>query len=187
MGLISKPLPGKLFVGILTSVDSLLPRTEAGLTALFGPSDLRAGPFPFDATTYYDEEMGSPVSRYFLGFSRLISPENLADIKEETNELEAAIAAETPSVRRPVNLDPGYLEQAKIVLASTKNFYHRILISGGIYAEVTQHYEDGQWRSLPWTFPDFRSGRYSEFFLSLRRTYRAQLKAGGDRDLQAPR
>ncbi len=75
-----------------------------------------------------------------------------------------------------MNLDPGYVELSKVVLASTKNFYHRILVADGIYAEVTMHYEAGAWRSFPWTFPDFRSGRYAAFFDALRARYRTQLK-----------
>jgi len=80
-------------------------------------------------------------------------------------------------VRRPVNLDPGYVEESKIVLASTKNFYHRILLAEGIYGEVTLHYRGGVWEAFPWTFPDFRSGRYNGFFSELRRIYRDQRRS----------
>ena len=84
--------------------------------------------------------------------------------------LESAFAREHPSMQRPVNLDPGYLEQSKIVLASTKNFFHRILISGGIYAEVTLHYQEGKWYDFPWTFPDYKSDDYQRLFFSSERS-----------------
>ncbi len=176
MGLIRTPPPVKMFVGVLYSIPALLPQVEERLTSLLGPIDLRSEAFPFDSTHYYDDEMGTPIQRLFLSFSRLMAPERIAEIKRATNEIEAAIAREQAGARRPVNLDPGYLELAKIVLASTKNFYHRILISGGIYAEVTQHYESGEWRSFPWTFPDFQSGRYNTFFSALRALYHDQIR-----------
>lgn len=176
MGRISSPRPVKLFVGALTSLPALVTQVEDRLSVEFGPMDLQSGPYPFSDTHYYDLEMGTPIERYFFGFSGLNSPEALAAIKIKTNSIEELFAAENQQVARPVNLDPGYLELAKVVLASTKNFYHRILLSDGIYAEVTLHYENGAWQPLPWTFPDFRSGRYNDFFTRLREKYRADLK-----------
>ena len=179
MGTIHPPQQVKLFVGILTSLPDILPAVEPRLSALYGPVDVRSEEFAFDFTHYYDGEMGSPIHRYFLGFSKLIEPGEIAGIKVKTNELEAALALDWSQVKRPANLDPGYVEQAKIVLASTKNYYHRIYLSGGIYAEVTLHFESGAWQSLPWTFPDFQSGRYHSFFTELRNTYRVQLHSQG--------
>jgi hypothetical protein len=168
--------PIKPFVSVLTSLPSVLPEVESDLAALLGPVDLRSDKFAFDSTHYYDRQMGSPISRCFFGFAGLISPARLAGIKLETNRLEEGLARRFPAVERPVNLDPGYLEESKIILASTKNFFHRISIGEGIYAEVTLHWQGGQWRYFPWTFPDFRTGRYDEFFSQLRRAYRDQLK-----------
>ena len=177
MGEIKTAPQVKLFVGVLTSIPEGLPEARARLSALYGATDLTSGEFRFDNTHYYDEEMGSPLFRSFLGFSGLIGPAEIAEIKVETNTIETEMATRFGAVRRPVNLDPGYLELSKIVLASTKNFYHRIYLSMGIYAEVTMHFEAGQWKSFPSTFPDFQTGRYSAFFTSLRNRYRQQLKS----------
>ncbi len=168
MGTIGKPNPVKLFTGLLTSRPEIITEVEERLSGLLGPVELRSGAFPFDATRYYDEEMGSPLIRCFYSFSRLIDPSYISGIKILTNQIETELAARNIGVPRPVNLDPGYLDESKIVLASTKNFYHRILLSDGIYAEVTMHYERGQWCFLPWTFPDFRTGRYNAFFMDVR-------------------
>jgi hypothetical protein len=176
MGQINTPPQVKLFTGVLTSFPEIIADVEERLTARFGVIDLRSGGFSFDQTRYYDRAMGSPITRYFLAFRTLIAPADIPFIKKATNELEAAFAKEYGQVSRPINLDPGYLEEAKIVLASTKNFYHRILIAEGIYGEVTLHYSAGAWQAFPWSFPDFRSGRYDEFFTRLRRLYRDQLK-----------
>jgi hypothetical protein len=175
MGTILEAPPVKLFVGLLTAQAGLVERTAAALEELYGPIELRGGPFPFEDTDYYTAEMGSPLERYFLGFERLIQPERLPEIKRSTNGLERGPALGTQEAKRPVNLDPGYLEAGKLVLASTKNFYHRILLDRGIYGEVTLAWRSGGWEPFPWTFPDFRSRRYDNFFTALRSRYRAQL------------
>jgi hypothetical protein len=175
MGKIQTPPPIKPFIGVLTSIPEILPKAEERLAALFSAVDMRSELFSFDLTHYYDQTMGTPIFRCFFSFAELMEPSSIAGIKIKTNEMEAAFAEEYRVVQRPINLDPGYLEQSKIVLASTKNFYHRILISQGIYAEVTLHYEKGEWRSFPWTFPDFKSDRYHPFLKSLRERYRNQI------------
>jgi len=179
MGTISDPAPVKLFVGVLTAAPALVAAVEEALARLYGPIDLRGGPFPFADTDYYTAEMGTPIERCFLGFRDLVPADALAEIKVSTNRLEGELAATQDRVHRPVNLDPGYLELGKIVLASTKNFYHRILLGGGIYGEVTLAYRGGAWEPFPWTFPDFRSRRYDAFFTGLRALYHAQLRARG--------
>ncbi len=176
MGDMHPTLPVKLIVGILTSIPEILPTAEASLAERFGNIDSRSISFPFTWTHYYDKTMGSPIRRCFLGFENLIAPSAIADVKIVTNELESILASQWTQVPRPVNLDPGYIEESKLVLASTKNYYHRILVARGIYAEVTLHFEKGAWHTLPWTFPDFASKSYHEYLMSLRRLYRNQLK-----------
>jgi hypothetical protein len=177
MGKILQPSPVKLFVAVLSSVPENDSEVEAELVRLFGSVDLRSDTYPFDFTRYYDDQMGTPIWRSFVAFQRLISPAEIASIKVETNKLEEVLSSRFRKARRPVNLDPGYVEMSKIVLASTKNFYHRILIGRGIYGEVTLYFQSGEWQSLPWTFPDFKSGHYNEFLRNLRSVYRSQLKA----------
>jgi hypothetical protein len=176
MGVIRNHRPVKLFVSLITVRLELFSRVEDGLSGLFGPIDLRSDQFPFDSTHYYDKEMGAPLQRCFFSFTDLTDPLRIGEAKIATNEIEIQLAQEQHAVPRPVNLDPGYMEESKIVLASTKNFYHRIMVSRGIYAEVTMHFEGGNWRCLPWTFPDFRTGRYHPFFTGMRQLYRRQLK-----------
>jgi hypothetical protein len=179
MGQINTPLPVKLIAGILTSVPEILPEAEGLLIEAFGPIDTRSELFPFDWTHYYDAKMGSPIYRCFISFAGLIEAPAIAEAKIKTNEIESLFLAKYPAILRPINLDPGYLEQSKIVLASTKNFFHRILISKGIFAEVTLHFQDGRWCAFPWTFPDYKSEQYHLFFTSLRNYYRQQLSDAG--------
>ena len=69
---------------------------------------------------------------------------------------------------RPVNLDPGIIEPSKLVLASTKNFSHRIYIGDGMYAELTLSFCRGKWQSFPYTFPDYKEERYHDFLSKVR-------------------
>ena len=172
MGQVHPPEPAKLIVGMLSAFPAGFDLARDALIRHYGPIDVESDPIPFAFTTYYDREMGPNLLRKFLAFERLIDPGILADVKLLTNRLEGELApAITSAVPRPINLDPGYITPAKLVLASTKDFSHRIYLRDGVYAEVTLHYEKGgTFRAWPWTFPDFReNARYHEFLLEARK------------------
>ena len=168
--------PVKLFIGVLVSHSKLLPDVEQRLSGTFGPIDHRSPVIPFDFTDYYEPEMGDIIDRVFFSFERLIEADRLPEIKRQTNQLEEELAPLLQSVKRPVNLDPGYIEQAKVILASTKNFYHRIYLGRGIFGEVTMHFKNNTFQFFPWTYPDYQSKDYQEFFLKLRHIYRSELR-----------
>jgi hypothetical protein len=176
MGAINDFNPVKLFVGALVSNRSLISEVEQRLGPLFGAIDHRSEIVPFDFTDYYQKEMGVSIDRIFFAFESLIDADRLPEIKRQTNALEAEFAARSSGVARPVNLDPGYLENAKVVLASTKNFYHRIYLGQGIFGEVTMRFTNNTYQFFPWTYPDYQSEDYIEFFLRTRQIYRSQLK-----------
>ncbi len=169
---ISSSKPVKLFVGILSSDNTLLEEVEYLLAKRLGKVDIKSEIFPFDFTDYYKKEMGTNISRQFLCFKELINPEELSDIKIWTNELENEIKCYRKSdVARPINLDPGYLTHCNLVLASAKDYYHRIHLQNGIYAEVTLFYQHEVFKNLPWTYPDFQTEEYKNFFLKVRTLY----------------
>ena len=169
---ISSSKPVKLFVGILSSDNTLLEEVEYLLAKRLGKVDIKSEIFPFDFTDYYKKEMGTNISRQFLCFKELINPEELSDIKIWTNELENEIKCYRKSdVARPINLDPGYLTHCNLILASTKDYYHRIHLQNGIYAEVTLFYQHEVFKNLPWTYPDFQTEEYKNFFLKVRTLY----------------
>ncbi|MBN2145203.1 MAG: DUF4416 family protein [Candidatus Aureabacteria bacterium] len=111
---------------------------------------------PFHHTKYYENEMGSFLDRFFVCFLALTEPDSLSEIKIRTTELEKECFS-SPDGNRYVNLDPGLLSPGKLILASTKNYSHRIPLKNGIYAEVTMMYEKKEWRDLPWTYPDYKT------------------------------
>ena len=170
--------PAKLFAGLLSNDPDLLKRTAQLLARAYDAIDLRTEIWDFTATDYYQAEMGDDLQRGFVAFERLISPEALPAIKNETNALEQRIAQEVLSaVPRPVNIDPCYIQLDKVVLATTKDASHRLYLNHGIYGEVTMRFNTGQWEIMPWTYPDYREERVHQFFDQLRENYRAARRA----------
>src|SRR2546430_17137507 len=168
--------PVKLFVGVLVSDAELIALVREKLVEFYGTIDHESPVIPFDFTDYYSAEMGESIARVFFSFERLIEADRLAEIKRQTNNLEEEFKNKGHATKRPVNLDPGYVEHAKVVLASTKNFYHRMYLADGIFAEVTMHFRNNTFQFFPWTYPDYQSKDYQEFFLRMRPIYRSQLK-----------
>jgi len=161
--------PVKFFCGLILSDMGLLDRARKALADLCGPIDHEFGPVPFDFTDYYTDEMGEGLQRVFVSFGPLADPAGLRDIKVRTNAIEQGFAAEAGGVtKRRVNLDPGYVAPAKLVLATTKDFSHRVYLGDGIFAEVTLNFQKHGCQYHQWTYPDFKSGRYESFFLGLR-------------------
>ena len=181
MGSIQSFNPVKLFIGVLLSDRKLIDPLEKRLVNAYGPVDHRSAVIPFDFTDYYEAGMGGLIDRLFFSFERLIEADRLPEIKRQTNQIEDEVApllsVAGPTVKRPLNLDPGYIEQAKVILASTKNFYHRIYLGGGIFGEVTMHFKNNTYQFFPWTYPDYQSKDYQEFFLKVRQIYRSQLRS----------
>lgn len=173
MGVVQAPLPVKLILGVLSARAEIFPEAKLRLEKAWGPVDYESPLLPFNATNYYEKEMGGPLKRGFLSFKELISPEALAEIKCFTNKVEREFAC---AGKRQVNLDPGYLSLAKLVLASTKDYSHRVYLQKGIYAEVTLKYEKGEFKPWPWTYPDYKSKSYHEIFQEIRNLYAQALK-----------
>lgn len=163
----------------MTNVPNLLWEIEETLEASFGAIDRKSDILPFHFTEYYHDEMGKDILRQFYSFEKLISPDEIAAVKVQTNTVEETFAASKKyAVKRPVNIDPGYLNESRLILASTKDFSHRIYLQHGIYAEVTLNYRRGGYESFPWTFPDYKSPEYQNFFLQVRALYVKKLKKG---------
>jgi hypothetical protein len=163
--------PVKLMCGIISSRDEHFNLAETRLVGLCGAVDARSPRFPFDLTSYYEPEMGAGLRREFLGFERLIDPAALPDIKIRTNELERDIAAESGAGYRVVNLDPGYITAAALIMATAKDFSHRIPLRQGIYGHLEFLFTRSGIRRLDWTYPDFLQDGYQTFFVKLRRDF----------------
>ena len=177
MWTLKKPEPVKLIVGILACDEQAVIAAVDMIKAEFGVCDLESPVWPFKHTEYYAEETGKEIVKKFVAIEKLILPDELADIKLKTNKMEEKLAAKLGgNLSRPVNLDPGYIEPSKLVLASTKNFSHRIYIGKKIWAEVTLIFSKGQWKGFEYSFPDHKEDRYHGFFSQVREKLVQQLR-----------
>ncbi len=167
------PIPVKLICGILYSDDLLLEAAFRALSEQFSRIDYTSPVYPFNVTDYYVPEMGAPIWRLFCSFRDLVNPGTLAGIKIACNRIEEDLAV---AGQRKVNLDPGYMDWDKMVLASAKYNAHKIYLDQGIYADLTLRYERGVYHPAPYAFPDFKSGQYNEAFLRIRAKYKGQVR-----------
>ncbi len=177
MGKIKHPNLVKLFIGILVN-DCKTEALEIAYQKLgqqFGKFDLFSETWNFSFTNYYADEMGERLLRKFLSFESLIDPGILKDIKHWTNSLERELSLHYGPPSRPINLDPGYLSLSKVILATTKDYSHRLYLGDGIYGEITLHYQEKKFSPLPWTYPDYRTLEYINFFQKMRNIYKTQL------------
>ncbi len=179
MAELNRPSPVKLLIGAIFASEGILIKARVMLERKFGPLDYRSPIMPFDYTGYYSREMGMQLKRQFFSFKKLINPQDLAAIKVYTNRLEKRFSRRQDNLARKmvrrINLDPGYISRAKLVLATCKNYAHRIYLNKGIYAEVTLHFQDGTFVPRPWTYPDYRTQSYIREFNTIRRLYLKQL------------
>ena len=171
-------VPEQLVVAVLTSRPGRLPEAREALEGHFGPVCFASDPVPWSFTTYYDREMGPGIVRLFWAFDRLVDPSRIAQIKRQTNGIEEAFREDGG---RKLNLDPGLLSLSRFVLATGKDGSHRIPLRDGIYAEVTLVFEHGEFRPLPWTYPDYRGEGCRSVLKAIREGYRERLRAAEPR------
>ncbi len=170
MAEVKLPEPVRFITGILAADQQALELAREWILGVWGEADIESAVLPFEYSGYYRDEMGAGILRQFLGFTESFNREKLVERKLEANKLEQELSVTLNNgLPRPVNIDPGYLAPEKLVLASCKNFAHRIYIADGVFAEVTLLYKGGKFVSLPWTFPDYASGDYFPFLYAVRR------------------
>jgi len=138
-----------------------------------GETDLQSPVYAFDVfTDYYEPEMGAGLSKFFIAFKNLQDPGLLPACKIKSNRLEEQFCL---NGKRQVNLDPGYVTEAKVVLATTKDYSHRIYLTKGIFADLHLVFDKGSFRAQPWTYPDYKQELSIHFFNQLREQLRSQL------------
>jgi len=171
---VEQPQKVKYFIGALFSDKTLMDKARQQIASKIGPVDVQSETFPFTVTHYYDTEMGSPIYRQFLSLKTLMSPGKLAGLKTLCNAMEDQLSIDG---NRKVNLDIGYLDLHKLVLASAKYNGQKIYLDQGIYADLTLIFENGQFHPVENTFPDFKAELYRKVFLKLRKIYKLQLRS----------
>ncbi len=165
--------PAKLIISLVMKDKKIIERLLPLIVEAFGDIDIISNWFNFDYTAYYYEEMGAPLFRRVIVFKKLISQNRLAAIKEITNLFEKKWEKEN---KRNINIDPGYLLLSRFILATGKDYSHRIYLDHGIYADLTLIYRQGQYTALEWTYPDYASPEMLKFLKRTRRKYALDLK-----------
>lgn len=173
MGTPRQPEPVKLFVAVTFREREPREGWASRLQEAYGFIDIESPVFRFDFTDYYAAEMGSNLLKQFVAFERLIDPADLASVKLQTNRIEEDFRVEG---RRTVNLDPGYVDRARVVLATTKDYAHRVYLRSGIYADVHLRFGRNRVDENPWTYPDYKTPEAGDFFVSVRNRYVEQMK-----------
>lgn len=163
----------KLVVSLFSGEQRLLDDAVRMLSERYGRADFISAPLPFAYTDYYTKEFGASLIRRFVAFERLVRPESLPDVKVWTNALEKRLST---GQQRRVNIDPGYLALAHLILATGKGYAHRPYLREGIYADLTLIYRGKSFHSLPWTYPDYAGGEVTGMLTRIREKYLLQLK-----------
>lgn len=171
MGEIKKGRPVKLIAGFIFKNPEFLNRAKLYLTKRFGKTDFESEVLAFNHTHYYEKEFGENLSRQFISFQKLISPDEIFKVKIFTDKIEEKLIQN--SMRR-INIDPGYLDLAKLVLLTTKDYTQRVYLNKGIYAEVTLFYQGKTFKPCEWTYPDYRTCEYIEIFNRIREIFASQ-------------
>ena len=163
----------KLISSLFSSEQDLIEKVIKQMEGFFGPVDWVSEKLAFDRTRYYAKEMGWPLWRRFISFGKLIMPDSLVDIKLATNTIENGHLVDE---RRKINIDPGYVSLERLILASGKNYIHRIYLRKGIYADLTFVFHAGTFKPLPWTYPDYTDERIIGYFNVIRDGYLQYLR-----------
>lgn len=174
MGKVKSRRPVKLIAGFIFNNEDYFNWAKKILEKRFGKVDFESQALPFVHTNYYERELGTNLKRKFVSFRKLISPSNLPKIKIFTNKIEYKLSKRS---NRQINIDPGYLELSKLVLASTKDYKHRIYLGKGIFAEITLLYQDNSFRPWEWTYPDYKTHGYIQIFNKIRQIYYNQMRS----------
>jgi hypothetical protein len=173
MSIPQQPKPAKLVISLILKDKKIIEDVILELIKKFGPIDFLSPWISFDFTNYYEKEMGAGLLRRIIAFKQLVNQSDLADIKIKTNEIESRFSE---SNNRKVNIDPGYILLERFVLATGKNYSHRIYIGKGIYADLTLIYLKGKYQPMPWTYPDYAHMDIQRFIAKAREKYKMDLK-----------
>ncbi len=163
----------KMISSLFSREEEFIENVIIQMEAFFGPTDWISKKFIFDRTRYYEKEMGWPLYRRFISFSKLISSNSIADIKLTTNKIENEHRFDK---KRRINIDPGYISLERLVLATGKNYSHRIYLKKGIYLDLTLVFHAGTFNPLVWTYPDYKDEETIGCFNMIRNNYLQHLR-----------
>lgn len=167
------PPAAGLLISVIYRDEEVLEKALGEISRRIGRIGYASGPFPFDRTEYYAGEMGGPLYRRFFLAADPAAREELVRAKVAAESIEDSFR---DGGNRTVNIDPGLLTDENFVLATGKNYSHRIYLGDGVFADLSLVFEKGEYRALPWTYPDFASTEIRSFLTMLRTIVREERK-----------
>ncbi len=179
MGIYTEPKPVKLIIGLLSMNQELEKIAVDALIEQFGEVDCALAPFRFQQTNYYEDEIGSEPLKSFYSFKKLIQREETVEIKRITNDFELQLF----DGKRKVNIDPGYMTLGQFFLATTKDQRQRVYIKDGIFIEPCLYFQKRKWHHFEWTYFDYRTELYKDYFLKCRTELNLNYKSAADINL----
>jgi Domain of unknown function (DUF4416) len=164
-----------LFVGCLYSSSDIFNASSLELKEIFGKTLFESAPLLWDYTEYYANELVPPILRKFIFFEQPVDSSVVVDAKFGTMGVEARFSRDG---KRQINIDPGYMTLAKVVLVSRKNYSHRVHLGRGVFGEVELFHKDGVFNALPYTYPDYRDEAFLKIFVEARTFLKKKISRG---------
>jgi hypothetical protein len=168
-----EPEPVKIISSLFSPERECIDKVISQLSGVYGPLDWLSPELFFDRTKYYAREMGWPLYRRFISFEKVLPPDRLTEIKLKTNQIEEQYLRDG---KRMINIDPGYISPERLILATGKNYVHRVYLSKGIYADLTLIFKKGSFKPVAWTYPDYAGPEIIGYFNGIRKRYMEQLR-----------
>ncbi len=171
MARVQRPPKGRLIVSIIYNSMDALADSLSRLEKQFGRVQCETMEIAYTGEQYA-EEMGEQLQRRLYSFSKEVERDKLPDIKTACAKIEKQfgdIVDDYPF--RTVNIDPGIMTPENVIMASHREFNHRVYLGSGVFAELTLVFSRGRFVRLPWTNPDFCQGEAIEFFLRVRESF----------------
>jgi len=175
VSVLKEPVPVAPSFSIFSADTSLIESTIEVIEERFSPILIKSEIFPFNQTKYYEKEMGEGLKKIFIVLERLISPIFLVDLKHWAFDFERRYMEQG---NRKINIDPGLLSSERLILATGKNYTHRIYIGRGVWTDLTLIFQKGSFRVLPWTYPDYATQFSIDFWNNARQLYLDILRYG---------
>ena len=159
----------KLLAFVITHIDF----DVSILADCFGKIEHKGAFFPFDKTSYYEQEMGKNLHRCVVSFEGLIDADDIILLKKKAIDFENSL--KNAHGGRVLNIDIGYMDSDKIVLPSTKRGPFK-LYSGGMWMDMILTYAKGDFKPTQWAFADFKENPYKRDLLLIREKYKRSIK-----------
>ena len=180
MSELTNPVPVNLIIAVMYTDESLMTEVRDIIQKKYGPVDKTSEIFVFsDISPYYDPEMGAGIKKVIFSFEKTVARDFLVEVKLDCVNIEKQYSE---NGKRNINLDPGLISLENFILATGKNYSHRIYLGKGVFAEVTLMFgKKNEIKELPWTYRDYLFEPARTFLLETRELYRIKRSLHGEK------